>query len=200
MLLPSSRLSKFLLSLCGLLTWATLTWGQDWLPPGEMNLPPGVLNVALPNFGNHIGGGDYGLANDVPVEVREDAAPEQRIRIVRTPQAMRLSKQNVATFRVLLGNVETIWFWLEAPPVHGQWRINIKATYADKYQEPILGAVLQPDIIQYCYVPPHAILDIRIISIEQTFKLSKKFIFTLTPTQTVLWRDYFPYPRREFSN
>jgi hypothetical protein len=197
MLLLITRLIKFLTGLCGLLIWTTLAWGQDWLPPGEMNLPPGVLNVALPDFTNHVGGGDYGLANNVPVEVREDVAPEQRLRIVRTPHPMRLSNQNRATFKVLLGNVETIWFWLEAPPVHGQWRLNIKATYADKYQEPIFGAVLQPDVIQYCYVPPHALLDIRVSSIEQTFKLSKKFLFTLTPARLVLWRDHIPYPRRE---
>lgn len=197
MMLKGSRLNKILFSLCGILTWATFGWGQTWLPPGEMNLPPGVLNVALPDFTNHVGGGDYGLANHVPVEVREDAAPEQRIRIVRTPHPMRLSKLNEATFKILLGNVETIWFWLEAPPVHGQWRISIKATYADKYQEPIFGAVLKHDIIQYCYVPPYALLDIRITSIEQTFKLSKKFLFTLTPAKIVLWRDYAPYPRRE---
>lgn len=189
---------SLLIGLCWLLVAATPAPAQDWLPPGEMNLPPGVINVALPNFTDHIGGGDYGLANNVPVEVREDVSPEQRIRIVRAPHPMRLSKSNVATFKILLGNVETIWFWLEAPPVHGQWRISIKATYADKYQEPIFGAVLQPDIIQYCYVPPHALLDIRISSIEQTFKLSKKFLFTLTPTKVVLWKNYLPYPRREF--
>jgi len=94
---------KLLAGLCWLLLASNPAWAQDWLPPGEMNLPPGVLNVARTEFTNHIGGGDYGLANDVPVEVREDAAPEQRIRIVRTPRPMRLSNQNRATFQVLLG-------------------------------------------------------------------------------------------------
>lgn len=176
----------------------TMGWSQDWLPPGEMQLPPGVLNVVLPDFGNQVGGGDYGLANHVPVEVREDVAPEQRIRIVRARHTMRLSRQNQARFQILLGNVETVWFWLEAPPVHGQWRLQITATYADRYQEPVFGAVLKPDVIQYCYVPPNALLDIRVSSIEQTFRLSKKFLFTMTPARIVLWRDNLPYPRREF--
>ncbi len=184
--------------LCGLGLTAVCCWGQDWLPPQEMNLPPGVINVALPDFADQIGGGYYGLANHVPVEVRADAAPEQRIRIVRSPHAMRLSNRKEARFQILLGNVETVWFWLEAPPVHGQWRIRITATYADKYREPIFGAILKPDIIQYCYVPPHGLLDIQISSIEQTFRLSKKFLFTMAPTQIVLWRDALPYPRREF--
>jgi hypothetical protein len=184
----------------GLVLWGLTAagWGQDWLPPGEMQLPPGVLNVVLPDFGNQVGGGDYGLANHVPVEVREDVAPEQRIRIVRARHTMRLSRQNQARFQILLGNVETVWFWLEAPPVHGQWRLQITATYADRYQEPVFGAVLKPDVIQYCYVPPNALLDIRVSSIEQTFRLSKKFLFTMTPARIVLWRDNLPYPRREF--
>lgn len=184
-----------LLGLLGLLAIAARA--QDWLPPEEVQLPPGVINVVLPNFGDHIGGGDYGLANQVPVEVREDGPPEQRIRIVRTPQALKLSRRNQARFQVLLGQVEVIWFWLEVPPVHGQWQIQITATYADRYQEPIFAALVKPEVVQYCYVPPHALLDIRVSSVEQTFRLSKRFVFTLMPTRLVLWREHQPYPRRD---
>ena len=191
------RLGKFL----ALSLWCWLGAGplaaQDWLPPEEVQLPPGVINVVLPDFGDHIGGGDYGLANQVPVEVREDVSPEQRIRLVRTLQALKLSRRNQAHFQILLGQVEVIWFWLEAPPVHGQWRVQIFATYADRYQEPVFAAQVKPEVVQYCYVPPHALLDIRISSIEQTFRLSKRFLFTLMPARLVLWREHQPFPRRD---
>lgn len=170
---------------------------QDWLPPEELQLPPGVLNVALPDFGDQVGGGNYGLANHVPVEVREDVPAAQRIRVVRTPRALQLSRRNRADFQILLGNVEVVWFWVEAPPVHGQWRVQITATYADRYQEPVFSALVKPEVIQYCYVPPHALLDVRVSSIEQTFRLSKRFLFNLVPTRLVLWREHQPYPRRE---
>jgi hypothetical protein len=197
--MQKGRVCCWLTVLCSLV-WGGLApaWGQDWLPPGEMQLPHGVLNVALPDFGNKVGGGDYGLANHVPVEVREDVPAAQRIRIVRSLHTMRLSRQNQARFQILLGNVDTVWFWLEAPAVHSQWRLQITATYADRYQEIIFGAVMKPDVIQYCYVPPHALLDIRVSSNEQTFRLSKKFLFTMTPARLVLWREHLPYPRREF--
>lgn len=195
----ASGVCLWLVLICGLTWgWVAPAGGQDWLPPGEMQPPPGVLNVVLPDFGNQVGGGDYGLANHVPVEVREDVPAAQRIRIVRSLHTMRLSRQNQARFQILLGNVDTVWFWLEAPPVHSQWRLQITATYADRYREPIFGAIMKPDVIQYCYVPPNALLDIRVSSIEQTFRLSKKFLFTMTPTRVVFWRDHLPYPRREF--
>src|SRR5262245_2219983 len=94
----------------------------------ELFLPAGVVNVAFPEFGDSLSPeSDYGLANLRPVEVIREGELDQEIHIVRTPRELRLvrlgERRYEARFQVKLGKVEVVYFWLETPPMHGQWRI-----------------------------------------------------------------------------
>jgi hypothetical protein len=171
------------------------------VPAGaEEPLPPGIVNVALPEFGDRVvAGADYGLANSQPVEVALGVGQAREVRIVRTPQELRLSRtRNEASFQVRLGKVDGVYFWIETPPVHGQWRVTITKTDADGYREPIFGANLHPMVIQSVYVSPDSVLDVKVSSVEQTFRLSKRFLFTVSPVRFALWPEMLPIPYHEF--
>lgn len=164
---------------------------------GEEELPADVVNVALPEFGDRIGpGSDYGLANIEPVEVGWGVGRGREIRIVRTPRELRLSRRNEARFQVRLGEVKGVYFWIEAPPVHGQWHVSLTVVYPDGYRETIFSKDMRREGINFAWVPPRALLEIQVSSIEQTFKLSKRFIFTVSPVLISLWPNFLPVPNK----
>lgn len=160
-------------------------------------LPSGVVNVARPEFGSRVGGGsDYGLANDRPVEVVRQGGGGMEIRMVRTPIELRLSTRNEARFQVKIGDTNLVYFWMEAPRVHGQWHVKLTAIYPDQYRKVIFSRNLRNRVTNFTYVDPRTHLEIEITSIEQTFKLSKRFAFMVTPERFWTWPDHLPIPQR----
>ena len=99
-------------------------------PPGIFNaLPDGIVNVCLPHFGQDvIIGGDLGLGNVVPVELVQLPTPE--VRIFRSPEISISAKRQVK-FQVRLGDVSSLYVWIDTPPVQGDWRVNIDMIYPD---------------------------------------------------------------------
>jgi hypothetical protein len=156
----------------------------------EELLPAGVINVALPEFGDQLGAGsDYGLANVEPVEVRKGRERGRQIRIVRTPQALRLSRRREARFQVRLGEVEHIYFWIESAPVMGGWGLSLSAIYPDGYRETIFGQDLVRGAEYSARVSPRALLEVRVTSKERNPGFRRRFIFTVSPIHLSPWSD-----------
>jgi hypothetical protein len=163
----------------------------------ELQLPAGVVNVALLDFGDRSSpGSDYGMANIKPIEVARDGQQAEEIRIVRPRQELRLSQRNEARFQVRLGQVDVVYFWLEAPPVHGQWRLRISVIFPDNTREPIFDSNMKGDVINFARTPAGAVLDFDMSSVEQTFKLSKRFLLTVSPVNFTIWPNFLPVPNR----
>jgi hypothetical protein len=167
----------------------------------ELSLPADVVNVAFPEFGDAVGlESDYGLANITPVEVIREGEPDQETRIVRTPRELRLSrlraKRYEAHFQVKVGQVNTVYFWLEAPPVLSQWSVTLTVVYPDGSRETVFDANVKPEVTNYVLTAPGVLLDFRVSSVEQTFKLSKRFLFTVSPARFSLWPNFRPIPYR----
>jgi len=183
-----------------LLVWSFFLTGLLSAPvTAEEMLPAGVVNVARPNFGDRIGGGaDYGLANVKPIEIAQDGMQDREIRIVRTTRDLRLSRRNEARFQVRLGQVESVYFWLEAPLVYGQWHLRILASSFDGTRIPIFEGDVQPEVINFAWSPAGSVLEFHVSSIEQTFKLSKRFLFTVSPARFSLWPKLHPIPHRTY--
>lgn len=158
----------------------------------NQELPAGVINVALPEFGNRVGGGDYGLANIEPVEVRRGVRGQREVRIVRTPQ-LPLSRRGDARFQVLLGDVDLVNFWIEAPPRPGAWRLNLSVMYPDGNRQSIFSESLLREGLNFVHVPPRALLEF-LVTAKRTSKLSKQFIFTVSPARISLWSEFRPVP------
>lgn len=160
-------------------------------------LPAGVVNVARPDFGSRIGGGfDYGLANDRPIEILGSGQTGSEVRIVRTPHELRLSRRNAARFQVKLGDIRLIYFWLEAPRVHGQWRVTLTSIYPDRHRRVIFSRNVQNRVTNFAYVDGRTDLEVHVTSVEQTLKLSKRFHFVVAPERSWTWPDYLPIPHR----
>lgn len=158
-------------------------------------LPTDVINVALREFGDSLGAGsDYGIANLEPVEVRQGIGLARQIRIVRTRQALRLSRRNEARFQVRLGEVEGIYFWVESPPVMGGWAVSLSAVNPDGYRQTIFGQDLLREAQYYARVPPRALLEIRVTSKERNPRIRKRFIFTVSPIHLSLSINSRPVP------
>ena len=163
----------------------------------EELLPAGVINVALPEFGDQLGAGsDYGLANLEPVGVEQGMGRERQIRIVRTPQALRLSRRNEARFQVRLGEVEHIYFWIESAPVMGGWGLSLSAIYPDGYRETIFGRDLVRGAEYSARVPPRALLEVRVTSKERNLRFRRRFIFTVSPIHLSFWSNSGPVPNQ----
>ena len=161
----------------------------------EELLPAGVINVALPEFGDQLGtGSDYGLANVEPVEVRKGMERGRQIRIVRTLQALRLSRRNEARFQVRLGDVEGIYFWIESPPVIGRWGLSLSAIYPDGYRELIFSQDLRREAEYFAPVPPRSLLEFRVTSNARNLGPRKRFIFTVSPIHFSFWSNFRPVP------
>jgi hypothetical protein len=165
----------------------------------ELQLPAGVVNVALPDFGDRSSpGSDYGMANIKPIEIARDGQQAEEIRIVRPRQELRFSRRNEARFQVRLGQVDIVYFWLEAPPVHGQWRLRISVIYPDNARETIFDNTMKGEVINFARTPAGAVLEFAMSSIEQTFKLSKRFLLTVSPVSFTMWPNFLPVPNRTF--
>lgn len=180
----------------------TLLW-LFWAGPAPLwavgPLPADFVNVALPEFGMRIGGGyDYGLANLIPVEVVQAAGGGEETRLMRTPVELRLSPRNRSRFSVRLGNLEGIYFWMEAPRVHGQWHTTLTLLYPDGFRKVIFTRNIQNRVIHFAHVDPMTTLEVQMRSVEQTFKLSKRYFFTVSPVRFATWPDFVPVPSRNF--
>jgi len=163
---------------------------------GEL-LPANIVNVALPEFGDHVGSGwDYGLANKIPVEIHRGTGSAGEIRVVQTPREMRLSRAREAHFSVTLGDVRELYFWMQAPRVHGQWHLTLTTKYPDGFEKVIFSRNIQNQVIHFTWVDPGTVLKVKMSSIEQTFKLSKRFLFTVSPARFTTWPDLRPVPYR----
>lgn len=158
----------------------------------DQELPAGVINVALPEFGNRVGGGDYGLANVEPVEVRHGVGGPREVRIVRTPQ-LHLSRRGDARFQVLLGDVGLVNFWIEAPPRPGAWHLTLSLVHPDGNRESIFSESLLREGLNFARVPPGALLEFLVIA-KRTPRLSKQFMFTVSPARISLWSEFRPLP------
>lgn len=156
--------------------------------------PYEVVNVAVPGFGDRIGGGDYGLANVEPVEVGRSVGQDQAIRVVRTPLELRLSRRGEARFQVQIGEVQAIYFWVESPPVQGAWHLSVAISYPDGHNQSIFDEDLQRERAYFVWVPPRALLEFRMTSGERTLRLSKQFIFTVSPVNLSLLSGFRPVP------
>jgi hypothetical protein len=180
------------------LTGGFLVVGMLLAPAGaEELLPAGVINVTLPEFGDRLGAGsDYGLANVEPVGVEQGMGRGRQIRIVRTPQALRLSRRNEARFQVRLGEVEGIYFWIESPPVIGSWGLSLSAVYPDGFRETIFSQDLLREAEYFARVPPRALLEIRVTSKERDLRIRKRFILTVSPIHLSFWSNSGPVPNQ----
>ena len=158
-------------------------------------LPTGIVNVALPNFGQDlIIGGDYGLGNVTPVEevVR---GPKRVVRIFRSPE-LTLSHRRPANLQVLLGNVRALFVWIETPPVQGEWTLSIDLVYVDGTRRNIFGKHMKPGVRDFIFVDPHTRLDCHISTKTTALKLNRKFILTFSPVMYAVWPDFLPRPTR----
>jgi hypothetical protein len=162
-----------------------------------VNLPAGIVNVARPEFGSRIGGGfDYGLANDRPIEVLGAGRRDAEVRIVKTPHELRLSRRNEARFQVKLGDVSLVYFWMEAPRVHGQWNVTLTTIYPDRHRKVVFSRNIQNRVANFAYVDGRTDLEVKVTSVEQTFKVSKRFHFVVAPERFWTWPDLLPIPHR----
>jgi hypothetical protein len=183
---------------CGLLVLAVL---RVPAVAEELLLPSDVVNVAFPEFGDSVGPeSDYGLANLSPVEVVREGEADQEIHLVRTPCELRLSRlrerRYEARFQVKLGKVELVYFWLETPPLHGQWRITLSIVSADGSRETVFDRDVSTEVFHYANTPPGTTLEFRVSSVEQLLKFSKRFLFTVSPVRFSLWPGFRPTPHR----
>lgn len=160
-------------------------------------LPSNIVNVALPEFASKIGGGnDYGLANLRPIEVIEKGGRQQEVRVFRSLHQVALSRQREARFRVRIGNIRRVYFWMEAPRIHGQWHLTMTSVYPDRFRKVIFSRNMRNQVIQFAYVDPGTELEVKMSTIEQTSPLSKHYFFTVSPLWFRTWPDYLPTPDR----
>lgn len=187
-----------------------LFWG--WLSPvSAQSLPAGigdehpfanllispplkVLNVILPQFGDRIGGGDYGMANVEPLEVARGDGREPEIRIVRDRQELRLSRRGHARFKVLLGQTRQVYYWLDSRALRGTWTVNVGILDPDGFRKTILSQDWLPDVIYFSFVPPHSVLEFRVGSKLHGLAASKRFTFTVSPVDISVWKNFRPVP------
>lgn len=150
-------------------------------------LPSGFINVVQPDFGALIGGGDYGLANLLPLEA--PGVTEEGIRVVRPVYPLRLSSGE-ARFRVLLGDIDTVYFWIESPAA-AAWQVSVTANQADGFREGVLNTILLNEGLYYIKVPPRSKLEFRVSPTQHPFELSKEFRITVSPINLTLLDGVF---------
>jgi len=162
-------------------------------------LPSHIVNVALPEFGrNLIVPGDYGLGNVTPVE-EVFRGTERIVRIFRSPD-LRISHKRPAEMQVLLGNVRTLYVWLETPPLQGEWSLSIDLLYADGARKNIYGKQIdkqmKPGVPDSLYVEPYTRVACHLSTKTTAVKVPLRFILTLSPVMYAVWPDLLPMPHR----
>jgi hypothetical protein len=158
-------------------------------------LPSDIINVALPDFGQDIViGGDYGLGNVTPVE-EVVQGPKREVHIFRSPE-LPISHRRPAQMQVLLGNVQSLYAWIETPPVQGEWTLSIDLVYADGTKKNIFGKHVKPGVRDFLFVEPHTRLECHLSTKTTALKLNRRFILTLSPVIYSVWPDFLPVPYR----
>lgn len=158
-------------------------------------LPAGLVNVAQPDFGQDIIiPGDYGLGNIVKVEDWRRGA-QHEVRLFRTPE-LRISHKRPAQLEVLLGNVKSLYVWIETPPLQGEWTLAIEEEYFDGTREQVFGKKMKPGVRDYFNVDPNTRLHIRLSTKTTAVKIPMKFILTLSPVMYAVYPDFLPVPDR----
>jgi hypothetical protein len=190
---------RLLLAGCLIMTWLTAPARAEEFglePEGYFDgLPAGIVNVATPNFGEDIIiGGDYGLGNVTSVE-ETFQGPKRVVNIFRSP-ALPISHKRPAQMQVLLGNVRSLYVWLETPPVQGEWSLSIDQVYADGTRKNVFGKHVKPGVRDFFFVDPHTRLDCHISTKTTALKLNRKFILTISPVMYAVWPDFLPMPHR----
>jgi hypothetical protein len=164
----------------------TPAWAQE-------SLPAGVVNTALPDFGNVISTKDYGLGNEVPVEV-VGQGERHEIRIFRSPE-LSLQRHKRANLQVLLGNVKTVYVWVESPPVRLNLHLTIDLLYRDGTRHQVFSRDMNSGVKTFVFVEPHTRIDCQISTKTKTIKLNRRFILTVSPLDVwAIWPDLLPIP------
>lgn len=159
------------------------------------NLPAGIVNVAQPDFGHDIIiPGDFGLGNTVKVEEWHRGA-EREVRIFRTPE-LRISHKRPVQMEVLLGEVRTMYVWLETPPIQGAWHLTIAMEYFDGTRKEVLSKDMKPGVRDFFNVDPHTRLHVKLSTKTTAVKVPMKFILTLSPEMYAVYPDFLPVPYR----
>ncbi len=157
-------------------------------------LPQGMKNVVLPSVEDHIGGGDYGLLNIIPVEIVGEE-PNREIRVARSPQ-LYLGYSRKLSCQVKLGKVNEVYFWIETPPVGARWALVMEEVYPDGRRKELIAKNTKPGVRNWTPVDPDTILAIS-IKVDSDFKMSRHVIVTVSPTMySVFPDDYGPMPFR----
>lgn len=166
------------------------------LPQAEFDaLPQGVVNVALAESGRDLlVGGDYGQGNVTPVEVVGPAGSRE-VRIFRTP-VLPISHRRPACLRVLLGQVDGLYVWIETPPAQGEWTLTIDRVNFDGVRENIFTKQMKPGIRDWVKVLPHTVIECKLTTKTTAVKRNQSFSLTLSPTLYAVWPDYLPVPTR----
>jgi hypothetical protein len=160
----------------------------------EDQLPAGVVNTALEDFGDLVGGGDYGLGNHVRVETVTQG-DRKEVRVFRSPE-LKLSRSRKASFQVLLGNVTGVYLWIETPPVQGHWHLTIDLVYPDGARQELFSKDMKREVRDWMAVVPGTLLDCRMYTKTTAITLSRKFRFNISPEIYSIWPDYLPVPYR----
>jgi hypothetical protein len=158
-------------------------------------LPAGIVNVAQRDFGQDIIiPGDYGLGNIIKVEEWHRGA-EQEVRIFRSPE-LRISHKRPAQMEVLLGNVKTLYVWIETPPIQGSWHLTIDTEYFDGTRTEVFSKMMKPGVRDFFNVDPNTRLHIKLSTKTTAVKIPMKFILTLSPVMYAVYPDFLPMPYR----
>ncbi|MEW6658048.1 MAG: hypothetical protein AB1424_05265 [Thermodesulfobacteriota bacterium] len=171
---------------------------QELLPSGaQVLLPAGVVNTALENFGNILSGADYGQGNVTPVEV-VGQGERREIRIFRTPE-LRLARHKKANMQVLLGNVKSVYVWVEAPPERVNFHLTVDLLYLDGTRRTLYNKDMHPGVKSFVMVEPHVRLECQIATTTKIVKLNRRFILTVSPLDIwATWPELLPIPYRTF--
>lgn len=154
----------------------------DWLPQG-------IVNVAVGEFGDRIGGGDYGLGNYIPIDI-VTVNNKQEIRAFRSP-TLYLGHLKRADLQVKVGNITGMYFWLETPPVSSRWIVNLVLLYPDGRRKSVWSRDTKPGVRHWIDIDPNTIIEASVLSPEVTFRLSKRFTLTFSPSQYAVWPEVF---------
>lgn len=157
-------------------------------------LPAGFVNTAQEDFGDLVGGGDYGLGNQVPVETVTRGELKE-VRVFRSPE-LRLSRSRKASMQVLLGNVTGVYVWIETPPVQGHWHLTIDIVYPDGTRRELFGKDMKREVRDWMIVVPGTLLECRMYSRTTAETLNRKFRLNISPEMYAIWPDYLPVPYR----
>jgi hypothetical protein len=177
---------------------------QGLLPTGPQNtlpteiqamLPAGVVNTAMADFGNVISTVDLGLGNVTPVEV-VGQGNRQEIRIFRTPE-IHLTRHRQTKMQVLLGNVKSVYVWVEAPPERVSLHLRVDLVYQDGTRNTLYSKNMHPGVKSFVMVDPHTRLECQVSTPTKIVKLNRRFILTVSPLDVwATWPDLLPLPYR----